>query len=80
MKKLPELRRREFEQFLETFCKPGSLKFRNNKWIGLTREGKPFTVHVKHGTTRRYPSQLVAAVAKDLGVAIEEFWKWYQSS
>jgi len=80
VKKFPQLRRREFEQFLETFCKPGSLKFRNNKWIGLTRDGKPFTVHVKHGTTKKYPSQLVEAVAKDLKVAPEEFWNWYQSS
>ena len=49
MNKFKELNRREFEQFLEKFCSPGSLKFRNNKWIGLTRERKPFTVHVKHG-------------------------------
>jgi hypothetical protein len=78
MKKFPELHRGEFEQFLETFCRPGSLKFRNNKWIGLTREGKPFTVHVKHGFTRKYPSRLVEAVAKDLAVTQEEFWEWYR--
>jgi hypothetical protein len=73
----PELRRGEFEQFLENFSKPGSLKFRNNKWIGLTREGKPFTVHVKHGATTKYPPRLVEAVAKDLGVTAEEFRQWY---
>jgi hypothetical protein len=78
VKKFPELHRREFEQFLERFCKTGSLKFRNNKWIGLTREGKPFTVHVKHGTTRSYPSRLVEAVAKDLRVTPEEFSEWYK--
>lgn len=47
MKKYPELHRREFEQFLERFCMRETLKFRNNKWIGLTRGGKPFTMHVK---------------------------------
>ena len=78
MKKFPELRRQKFEQFLERFCSPGSLKFRNNKWIGLTREGKPFTVHVKHGTTRKYSSRLVEAVAKDLSITLEEFWEWYK--
>ena len=78
MKKFPELRRQKFEQFLERFCSPSSLKFRNNKWIGLTREGKPFTVHVKHGTTRKYSSRLVEAVAKDLSITLEEFWEWYK--
>jgi hypothetical protein len=78
MRKFPELRRREFEQFLERFCGAGSLKYRNNKWIGLTRRSKPFTVHVKHGTTRKYPSRLVEAVAKDLEVTQEEFWEWYK--
>jgi hypothetical protein len=78
VKKYPELHRREFEQFLERFCMAGSLKFRNNKWIGLTRVGKPFTVHVKHGATRKYPSRLVEAVAKDLAVTPEEFLEWYE--
>jgi hypothetical protein len=78
VKKLPELHRRDFEQFLERFCMAGSLKFRNNKWIGLTREGKPFTVHAKHRTTRSYPSRLVEAVAKDLRVTPEEFFGWYK--
>ena len=78
MKKFPELRRGEFEQFLEKFCRPGSLKFRNNKWIGLTLQGKPFTVNVKHGTTRKYSSRLVEAVAKDLAVNPEVFWEWYK--
>ena len=78
MKRFPELRRREFEQFLERFSSTGSLKFRNNKWIGPTYEGKPFTVHVKHGTTRKYSSRLVEAVAKDLGVTPEVFWEWYK--
>jgi len=76
--KFPELHRREFERFLGKFSGAGSLEFRNNKWIGLTRGGKPFTVHVKHGTTRKYPSRLVQAVARDLDVTQEEFWLWYK--
>jgi hypothetical protein len=56
--RFPELRKKEFEQFLDNFARQGSLKFRNNKWIGLSKEGKPFTVHVKHGTTRKYPPAL----------------------
>ena len=76
MKKFPELHRHEFEQFLEKFSFHGSLKFRNNKWIGLTRDGKPFTIHVKHGTTRKYSSRLVEAVAKDLAVTPGEFEEW----
>jgi hypothetical protein len=80
VKKFPELHPRDFEQFLERFCKAGSLRFRNNKWIGLTREGKPFTVHVKHGTTRNYPSRLVEAVARDLRVTPEEFSEWYKKN
>jgi hypothetical protein len=79
VKKYQELHRREFEQFLERFCMPGSLKFRNNKWIGLTRGGKPFTVHVKHGTTRSCPPRLVEAVARDLRVTPEEFREWYKT-
>jgi hypothetical protein len=78
VKKYPELHRREFEQFLEQFCMTDSLKFRNNKWIGLTRGGKPFTVHVKHGTTINYPPRLVEVVARDLRVTPEEFSEWYQ--
>ena len=78
MRKFPELRRAHFERFLEAFCRPGTLKFRNNKWIGLTREGRPFVVHVKHGSTRKYQPLLVEAVAKDLGVSQEEFWEWYR--
>ncbi len=78
MRKFPELRRAHFERFLEVFCRPGTLKFRNNKWIGLTREGRPFVVHVKHGSTRKYPAPLVEAVAKDLGVSQEEFREWYR--
>jgi len=61
------------------FSKPGSLKFRNNKWVGLNREGKPFTVHVKHGSTRKYPPPLVEAVAKDLKVSVKEFREWYKN-
>ena len=78
MRKYPELRRSEFEQFLEHFSMPGSLKFRNNKWIGKTRDNKPFTVHVKHGTTRKYSPRLVEAVARDLGVNLEEFYEWFK--
>lgn len=77
MSKFPELHRGQFEKFLETFARPNTLRFRNNKWIGLTREGNPFVVHVKHGSTRKYPSSLVEAVAKDLSVSQDEFWEWY---
>ena len=76
MSRFPELHRSQFEKFLETFTRSGSLTFRNNKWIGLTREGKPFVVHVKHGSTRKYPAPLVEAVARDLGVSPEEFQAW----
>jgi hypothetical protein len=79
MMRFPVLRRGEFEQFLGKFSKPDSLKFRNNKWIGLTREGKPFTVHVKNGATRKYPPRLVEAVAKDSAVTPEEFRHWYEN-
>ena len=78
MRKFPELRQAQFERFLEAFCRPGTLKFRNNKWIGLAREGRPFVVHVKHGSMRKYPPLLVEAVAKDLGVTQDEFWTWYR--
>jgi hypothetical protein len=78
MSRFPELRHAQFERFLATFCRPGTLKFRNNKWLGLTRDGDPFVVHVKHGTTRKYPPPLVEAVAKDLDVSFQEFLKWYQ--
>ena len=76
MKKFPELRRAEFERFLEAFSRAGSLKYRNNKWIGLTRNGKPFTVHLQHGRTRKYSPRLVEAVAKDLDVSVEAFSDW----
>lgn len=80
MSKFPELKRSEFEAFLLQFSKPGSLKFRNNKWVGLNREGKPFAVHVKHGSTRKYPPPLVEAVARDLKVSLQEFQEWYKNS
>ncbi len=63
MSRFPELHRGQFQEFLQTFSRPGTLKFRNNKWVGLNRNGKPFVVHVKHGTTRKYPGSLVEAVA-----------------
>ena len=79
MSVFPELKRTEFEAFLLQFSKSGSVKFRNNKWVGLNREGKPFTVHVKHGSTRKYPPPLVEAVAKDLRVSLQEFRDWYKN-
>jgi len=79
MSAFPELKRNEFEAFLSHFSKPGSVKFRNNKWVGLNREGKPYTVHVKHGSTKKYPPPLVEAVAKDLKVSIHEFREWYKN-
>jgi len=66
------------QEFLQAFSLPGSLKYRNNKWVGLNRDGRPFTVHVKHGLTRKFPPQLVEAVAKDLDVSAEEFTAWYE--
>ncbi|NSW83123.1 MAG: hypothetical protein HPY90_07590 [Syntrophothermus sp.] len=78
MSKFPELNRKEFEAFLLHFSMPGSLRFRNNKWVGLNREGKPFAVHVKHGSTRKYPPPLVEAVARDLKVSFKEFQEWYK--
>jgi hypothetical protein len=76
VRKFPELSRRVFESFLERFTRPGTLLFRHNKWIGLNRSGKPFVVHVKHGSTRKYPLSLVEAVAKDLDVSVQEFRDW----
>jgi len=72
-----ELRKAEFQKFLEVFSRPGTLKYRNNKWVGLNRKGEPFTVHVKHGSTRKYSRRLIETIAKDLGVSREEFTKWY---
>lgn len=80
MSEFKELRRNEFEKFLEAFSKPGTLKYRNNKWVGLNRKGETFTVHVKHGSTRKYSRRLIEAVAKDLGVSKEEFIQWYYNS
>ncbi len=79
MNKFPELNRNEFERFLERFSISGTLRFRNNKWIGLNRERKPFTVHIKHGNTRKYSPVLVEAVANDLKVTADEFIKWYEA-
>lgn len=59
MSRFRELNRNKFERFLQRFSRPGTLRFRNNKWIGLNLEGRPFTVHVKHGGTRKYPPTLV---------------------
>jgi hypothetical protein len=73
-----ELRKAEFQKFLEAFSRSGTLKYRNNKWVGLNRKGEPFTVHVKHGSTRKYSPRLIEAIAKDLCVSREEFTKWYQ--
>ncbi len=78
MNKYSELNRNEFQRFLEYFSLSGTLRFRNNKWLGLNREGKPFTVHVKHGNSRKYSPVLIEAVAKDLKVTAEEFRKWYE--
>lgn len=79
MSEFAELRKNDFEAFLLNFSRPDSLKFRNNKWIGLNGEGKPFTVHVKHGNTRKYPPPLVEAVAKDLKVSLQEFQDWHKN-
>jgi len=79
MNEFSELKRNEFEAFLLHFSVTGSLKLRNNKWVGLNREGKPFTVHVKHGSTRKYPPPLVEAVAKDLKVTLQDFQDWYRN-
>ncbi len=77
MSEFKELRRGEFERFLEAFSRSGTLKYRNNKWVGLNRKGEPFTVHVKHGSTRKYSRRLIETIAGDLGVSREEFTQWY---
>ncbi len=77
MNEFRELRRGEFEKFLEAFSRSGTLKYRNNKWGGLNRKGEPFTVHVKHGSTRKYSRRLIETIAGDLGVSREEFTQWY---
>ena len=79
MSNFKELRKNELEKFLEAFSAPGTLKFPNNKWVGLNRKGQPFTVHVKHGNTRKFNPRLVEAIAKDLAVSEEEFLQWYYS-
>jgi len=76
MSKFPELKKGEFEKFLQAFSLPGTLKFHSNKWVGLNRNGKPFTIHVHHGATKKYPPTLVETVAKDLQVTLEEFKQW----
>ncbi|NJL59519.1 MAG: hypothetical protein HC887_07625 [Desulfobacteraceae bacterium] len=78
MNKYFELNRNEFQRFLEYFSLPGTLRFRNNKWLGLNREGMPFTVHVKHGSSRKYSPILIEAIAKDLKVTPDEFRRWYE--
>jgi len=79
MSRFKELRKNEFQKFLINFTRPNSLKYRKNKWIGLTRESKPFTVHVKHGSSRKFPPPLIEAVSKNLGVSLNEFNKWYNN-
>ena len=79
MRNFIELKSKEFEAFLFKFSQKGSLKFCNNKWVGFNREGKPFTVHVKHGSTRKYSPPLVEAIAKDLKVSLHEFLEWYNN-
>ncbi len=78
MSRFSELNRNGFEQFLQRFTLSGTLKFRNNKWVGLNREGKPFTIHVKHGSSKKYSSRLVETVAKDLKITPEEFRQWHE--
>ncbi len=58
MSDFKELRRSEFEKYLEAFSKPGTLKYRHNKWVGLNRKGEPFAVHVKHGSTSQITTKL----------------------
>jgi hypothetical protein len=53
MSRFPGLSRVEFEAFLKAFTQPGTLVFRNNKWLGLNRNGKSYTVHVRHGGSRK---------------------------
>jgi hypothetical protein len=78
MSRFPGLSRAEFEAFLRAFTQPGTLVFRNNKWLGLNRNGKSYTVHVRHGGSRKYDASLVEVVAKDLGVSLQEFKDWYE--
>ena len=79
MSRFKELRKNEFEKFLIHFSYPNSIKNRNNKLIGLNREGKPFTVHIKHGSSKKFPPSLVEAVARNLKVSLAEFLDWYNN-
>jgi hypothetical protein len=78
MSKFPELTHQEMGQFLSAFSRPGTLRCGRNKWVGISVSGKTFTVHRKHGETRKYPPSLVEAIVRKVGVSREEFWKWYQ--
>ncbi|MCL6448093.1 MAG: hypothetical protein K6U04_08090 [Armatimonadetes bacterium] len=78
MSKFAELTHQEMEQFLRVFTRSGTLRYGKNKWVGVSLTGKTFTVHRKHGETRKYPPSLVEAVAKKIGVSREEFWEWYK--
>jgi len=66
------------EQFLEAFSRPDTLKYSQNKWVGISLAGKTFTVHRKHGKNRKYPPPLVEALARKMGVLKEEFLAWYK--
>jgi len=79
LSRFKELRKNEFEKFLIHFSYPHSIKNRNNKLIGLNREGKPFTVHIKHGSSKKFPPPLVEAIAKNLKVSLNEFLDWYNN-
>ncbi len=78
MSRFPGLSRAELEAFLRAFTQPDTLVFRNNKCLGLNRNGKSYTVHVRHGASRKYDASLVEVVAKDLGVSLQEFKDWYE--
>lgn len=78
MSRFRQLRVNQLEKFLEDFSKPGSLKYRKNKWVGLNRNGEPFTVHVMHVSSKKYSHKLVEAIAKDLDVSRKEFDLWYR--
>ena len=75
MSRFPELRKSEFEAFLKEFSR--SLRFENDKWVGISAKGKTFTVHNPHGDTRKFRPDLVENVAKDLGITYSEFKAWY---
>jgi hypothetical protein len=76
VRKFPKLHRGEFEQFLEGFTEPGSLRYGNNKWLRLTCGGERLGQELECPTcAKRYEPD----VCVDLPTAsIPAWYKWYK--